>query len=178
MIIVEFVKNKYTDDDLILVPFVDDMSTYFINNIENNPKHQLEKIDKIKNKQKSQIISKKNKNQILNGKEEKDKENICEKHKTKFEYYCVQCDKYYCSNCLVFFVFLVNRHQGHLILQLEKMNDLGIMEAVNEYKKLPETKNKLDHFIGLCNLKLKENTIKKKEFEDNLNIIKNLYIKK
>ena len=171
-------KKQVTDDDLILVPFVDDMSTYFINNIENNPKHQLEKIDKIKNKQKSQIISKKNKNQILNGKEEKDKENICEKHKTKFEYYCVQCDKYYCSNCLVFFGQEVNRHQGHLILQLEKMNDLGIMEAVNEYKKLPETKNKLDHFIGLCNLKLKENIIKKSEFEDNMNIIKNLYIKK
>ena len=34
-------KTKVTLDDLILVPFVDDMSTYFINNIENHPKHQL-----------------------------------------------------------------------------------------------------------------------------------------
>jgi hypothetical protein len=59
-----------------------------------------------------------------------------------------------------------------------QMNDLGILEAVNEYKKLPETKNTIEHFIGLCNLKLKENHIKRCEFEDNINTIKNLYIKK
>ena len=168
-------KKQVTSDDLILVPFVDDMSTYFINNIENHPKHQLEKIGKIKNKNKSQIIPKKS--QGLNEKE-KELENICQKHKSKFEYYCVQCDNLYCSNCLVFFGQEVNKHQNHLILQLEKMNDLGIMEAVNEYKKLPETKDRLEHFIGLCNLKLKENHIKKCEFEDNMNVIKNLYMRK
>ena len=78
-------KKQVTSDDLILVPFVDDMSTYFINNIENHPKHQLEKIGKIKNKNKSQIIPKKS--QGLNEKE-KELENICQKHKSKFEYYC------------------------------------------------------------------------------------------
>ena len=170
-------KKKVTSDDLILVPFVDDMSTYFINNIENHPKYQLEKIGKIKNKNKTQIIPKKSKNQGLNEKE-KELENICQKHKSKFEYYCVQCDNFYCSNCLVFFGQEVNKHQNHLILQLEKMNDLGIMEAVNEYKKLPETKDRLEHFIGLCNLKLKENHIKRCELEDNLNTIRKLYTKK
>ena len=54
-------KRKVTLDDLILVPFVDDMSTYFINNIENHPKHQLGKIDKskIKNKNKTVLVSSK-----------------------------------------------------------------------------------------------------------------------
>ena len=54
-------KKHVTFDDLILVPFVDDMSTYFINNIENQPKHKLDKIDNSQMKNKTQIISKKKK---------------------------------------------------------------------------------------------------------------------
>ena len=178
-------KTKVTLDDLILVPFVDDMSTYFINNIENHPKHQLGKIDKnkINNKNKTQIMSsKKNKKDIINDRyeqeEDKEDKNICKIHGNKIDYYCVQCDKYFCSNCLVFFGQEVKKHTNHLILQVSQMNDLGIMEAVNEYKKLPETKNTIDHLIGLCNLKLKENHIKRCEFEDNMNTVKNLFIKK
>ena len=165
-------KRKVTLDDLILVPFVDDMSTYFINNIENHPKHQLGKIDKSKIKNKNEIINNNDE------KEEKNEQKICQTHGNKIDYYCVQCDKYFCSNCLVFFGQEVKKHQNHLILQVAQMNDLGILEAVNEYKKLPETKNTIEHFIGLCNLKLKENKIKRCEFEDNINIVKNLYIKK
>ena len=170
-------KKSLTSDDVISVPFLDNMSTYFINNIENNPKHQIEKTEKPKNKIKPEDLQKKNKN---NASEEKEinENNICKKHNSKFEYYCVKCDNYYCSNCLVFFGQEVKKHQGHLILQVKKMNDLGIMEAVNEYKKLPETKTKLEHFIGLCNLKLKENHIKRCELEDNLNTIRKLYTKK
>jgi hypothetical protein len=178
-------KTKVTLDDLILVPFVDDMSTYFINNIENHPKYQLGKIDKnkINNTNKTQIMSsKKNKKDIINDRyeqeEDKEDKNICKIHGNKIDYYCVQCDKYFCSNCLVFFGQEVKKHTNHLILQVSQMNDLGIMEAVNEYKKLPETKNTIDHLIGLCNLKLKENHIKRCEFEDNMNTVKNLFIKK
>ena len=172
-------KKKVDYDDLILVPFVDDMSTYFINNIENHPKHQTNKIEKTKNKsQNIQKGPKKDKSELMNEKEEKESANLCKIHNSKFEYYCVQCSNYYCSNCLVFFGEEVKKHQGHLILQIEKMNDLGIMSAVNEYKKLPETKNILENYIGLCELKLKENVVKKAEFEDNMNLIKNLYIKK
>ena len=51
-------KKSLTNDDVISVPFLDNMSTYFINNIENNPKHQLEKIEKPKNKIKSEDLRK------------------------------------------------------------------------------------------------------------------------
>ena len=173
-------KSKVTLEDLILVPFIDDMSTYFINNIENHPKHQLGKIDKIKNKNKTQIINlKDNKKEIIIEKEEnKEENNICKTHGNKIDYYCVQCDKYFCSNCLVFFGQEVKKHTNHLILQVSQMNDLGIIEAVNEYKKLPETKNTIEHLIGLCNLKLKENHIKRCEFEDNMNTVRKLFTQK
>ena len=174
-------KKHVTYDDLILVPFVDDMSTYFINNIENQPKHKLDKIDNSQMKNKTQIISKKKKNQLVNEmdlEEEEPNKDICSIHGNKIEYYCVQCDKYFCSSCLVFFGQEGQKHKNHLILGVSQMNDLGILEAVNEYKKLPQTKDDLEHLIGLCNLKLKENKIKKCEIQDNMNTIKNLYIKK
>ena len=41
-----FCKKNITNDDVIPVPFIDDMSTYFINNIENNPAYKSEKIEK------------------------------------------------------------------------------------------------------------------------------------
>ena len=172
-------KKKVTSEDMVLVPFVDDMSTYFINNIDSHPKHQIEKIDQANNKQRTMIIGKNNNMiNILNKEESQEKLNLCEKHGNKLDYYCVQCANYYCSNCLIFFGQEANKHQNHLILQVSKMDDLGIKEAINEYKKLPETKNKLDNFIGLCNLKLKENNIKKCQFEDHLNIIRDTYMKK
>ena len=169
-------KKKVTSEDMVLVPFVDDMSTYFINNIDNHPKHQIEKADQSKNINKTMIIGKnENKNDII---KQEEKGNLCEIHNNKIDYYCIQCAHYYCSNCLIFFGQEVKKHQNHLILQVSKMNDLGIKEAINEYKKLPETKNKIEHFIGLINLKLKENNIKKSEFEDHMSIIKDLYMKK
>ena len=176
-------KKSVTSDDMVSVPFVDDMSTYFINNIDNHPKHQIEKVNESKNIGKTMIIGKNSNRKNIIKKEEKEssseeKENLCETHHNKIDYYCVQCAHYYCSQCLIFFGQEVKKHQNHLILQVSKMNDLGIKEAINEYKKLPETKNKLEHFIGLCNLKLKENDIKKCEFQDHMSIIKDLYMKK
>ena len=43
-------KKSLTNDDVFSVPFLDNISTYFINNIDNNPEHKSEKIEKPKNK--------------------------------------------------------------------------------------------------------------------------------
>ena len=41
-----FCKKNITNDDVIPVPFIDDMSTYFINHGANNPAYKSEKIEK------------------------------------------------------------------------------------------------------------------------------------
>ena len=117
-------------------------------------------------------------NNIFNETKEKTIRNICQKHNIKYEYYCIQCNNYYCSKCLIFFGEESNSHQKHFFLRTEKMNNLVIKEVINEYQKLTETKNKLEYFIELCNLKLKENIKKICELEDNKNTTKKLQTEK
>ena len=163
---------------MIPLPFLEDMTSYFINNIDNHPKFQHNNI----NLEQNNISINRNNNQDNNIRREDgdsiENRNICQKHNNKIDYYCVQCNKYYCSNCLVFFDKEANIHINHLILQVSKMNDLGIKEAVDEYKKLPETKNIIDNLIGLINFKLRENEIKKCETANFMNLIRDLYLKK
>ena len=169
-------KKHVTLKDMITLPFLDDMSTFFIKNIDSHPKNfpNINNQNQ-ENKEINNIINENNLN-IINEKEiNKD---LCQKHKTKIDYYCVQCDNYFCSNCLVFFNEEGKKHNNHLIIQIQKMNDLGIKEAINEYKKLPKTKKAIENLMDLINLKLKENKIKKAEFENFLNLIKNLYFEK
>jgi hypothetical protein len=163
---------------MIPLPFLDDMSSYFINNIDNHPKFQPNNQGNKKNPGNNILNEKNNSNddEIINNDE--NNKDICLKHRSKIDFYCVQCNKYFCSNCLVFFGEEVKRHKNHLILQTSKMNDLGIKEARNEYKKLPETKNIIENFIGLIKLKINENDIRKAEAINFINLIKDLYINK
>ena len=115
---------------------------------------------------------------IINEENEENKSNLCQKHNKKIDYYCVQCNKYYCSECLLFFSSEVKNHKGHLILQISKMEDTNVKMAIEEYRKIPNTNNLLEDLMGLCNLKLRENEIKKYEISNFMNLIKNLYLKK
>ena len=170
-------KHKVSSQDMITLPFLDDMTSYFINNIDNHPKNNPNN-----NIQNNNISIKRinDENNIINEEDEDSNSNkdICQTHNNKIDYYCIQCNKYYCSNCLVFFGKEANIHQNHLILQVAKMNDLGIKDAINEYKKLPETKKIIDNLIGLINFKLRENEIKKSEVKNFMNLIRDLYVKK
>ena len=171
-------KHQVTSQDMIPLPFLDDMSSYFINNIDNHPKFQPNNQGNKKNPGNNILNEKNNSNddEIINIDE--NNKDICLKHRSKIDFYCVQCNKYFCSNCLVFFGEEVKRHKNHLILQTSKMNDLGIKEAINEYKKLPKTKNIIENFIGLIKLKINENDIRKAEAINFINLIKDLYINK
>lgn len=172
-------KHTVSSEDMIELPFLDDMSTFFIKNIDSHPK-----INPNINKQKNPNQGKEEINNIINEnsvnimKEKEINKDMCPKHKSKLDYYCVQCDNYFCSNCLVFFNDEGKKHINHLVIQIQKMNDLGIKEAINEYKKLPKTKKTIEHLIGLINVKLKENEIKKAEFKNYFDLIKKLYFEK
>lgn len=173
-------KHLITHQDMIPLPFLDDMSTYFIANIDNHPKNNPNNINQNQNNigmKNNNKINISNKNQ-QNINESNDNKDICPKHKTKIDYYCIQCNKYFCSNCLVFFSEEGKKHQNHLVLPLSKMNNLGIKEAVNQYKQLPQTKNIIDNLIALINMRLKENEIKKENTKNYIKLIEDLYLKK
>ena len=186
-------KHQVTTQDMISLPFLDDMSAFFINNIDNQEKKQ--KLYN-QNSEKSKNINKGNQNKInylpnqlfnkdnnINNeinenneinKIEEDKD-ICIEHGYKIDYYCIQCNKYFCSQCLIFFGKEVEKHRNHFIEKVERINDLGVTEAINEYKKLPETKNKIEKLIGSCNMKIKDNEIKKYEILKLIDFIKTSY---
>jgi hypothetical protein len=88
---------------------------------------------------------------------------VCQEHGENISYYCIQCDKYFCSKCLVFFGEETKKHKNHFIVQVTKINDLGVTQAIKEYKKLGETKNKLNDIIGRINMLQKEKEIRKYE---------------
>jgi len=179
-------KSKITNTDLINTPLAEES----ISN-DNNSKFNIGKVDKSKMRYKSSAMGKQlkknNNNYIMNSFINNNNNNqevqnnnpgTCQKHGTKIDYFCVQCNSYYCSDCLVFFGQEVNKHKTHFIFQISQMSSLGIQEVINEYNKLAQTKSYMDNLIGLCNLKLKENKIKRCEFEDHMNIIKDSYMKK
>ena len=175
--------NKASVQDLIDPSFQKNINTQL---------HQNNNQDKINNFQKDLNLNNnrwkfnQQNNNIRNNrmsliKEEEENEinnDICPKHENKIDYYCVQCNKYYCSNCLLFFSEDVKVHEGHLIVQLTKFEDINVKKAIEEYKKLNNTKSTLEDFVGTCNMNLRENEIKKQQFSNSLDLIKNLYLKK
>ena len=196
-------KHNVSSQDMISIPFLDDMSTFFINNIDNQKKKIFDNTRTTVKKVGQNIISGTgnrnnnpiklppqipninininnnnidnnidNNNNISNIEEDDENmeidENICQEHNERISFYCIQCDKYFCSKCLIFFGEEVKKHKNHFIVQANKINDLGVTQAIKEYKKLGETRDKLKNLIGLINMIKKEKEIKKYEM---LNII-------
>ena len=164
-------KHPITAQDMITLPFLDDMSQFFINNIDN--KEHRNKKEEINNDLNE--ITEVNENSLISDNNEND---ICPKHKYKFEYYCIQCTNYYCSQCFIFFNKEANKHENHIVVPISKMDNLRINDAINEYKKLTVTKNKINDLIGLCNLKEREKQIKKFEIINYFDALKKLFIQK
>ena len=183
-------KRHITSQDMITLPFLDDMSQYFINNIDNQNKKNMinnQKLSNVNNKNKYGkplnnidnnicTISEVDQGDELSFRE--DKNILCPEHRNKIDYYCIQCNKFFCSQCLIFFGPEKDKHKDHLIVQISKLDDLGVNQALDEYTKLPETKNEINNLIGLYNFKRRENKIKKYEIIKFLDLIKDLYIKK
>ena len=200
-------KHDLSPQDMISVPFLDDMSTFFINNIDNPKKKFLDNSrttikrpgeniipgprDNINNSKKIQKLNFVNRpninininnnlennlsnieNEVNETEEDELDENICQEHGENISYYCIQCDKYFCSKCLVFFGAEQQKHKNHYIVPASKINDLGVSQAIKEYKKLGETKEKIKNVIGLINMIKKEKDIKKYEILNTLDLIR------
>ena len=153
-----YCKKPSSLNDIILLPFMDDITNFFIN-IENNQNIQKEK-DVIEEDEKEEEI-KINKKNI---KDNEDKIGIkCKKHKDKnVEYYCFQCGEHLCPKCLLFFnQSVVEKHKDHTIVSIADLKNYNIKEAIDEYNKLKNSKNELERLLAECQLKIKILTIKK-----------------
>ena len=160
-------KNQISKNDMIQLPFMDDLTSFFINNEEQKKETKKGNIDIFK----SVIMD--------NTSKENNKDNKyirkCSEHLTKkVEYLCLDCNKELCSECLIFLnKENVERHNKHIILSFDDIKEFNLDEIIKEYKNLPEIKAQLDKCLNKYNLNIKEIEIKKKRTNEVLDIIKN-----
>ena len=145
----------------------------------NNNMNMNNMVDNINNNMRNNMINNMNNNvRNKNMSAPIDSSNMCPNHNYPYQYYCVQCNQNYCNSCLVFFNNEVSKHQNHIIIPINQMNNTVIKGAINEYKKLENTKNTVDDLIGQCNFKVKENDIKKCEIKTYFQTIREDFLNK
>ena len=184
-------KRRCHFNDMISIPFLDDMSAFFIKNIDNRPKLSIKEVnsDNFDPDKNLNILMNNNpemNNIMMNNSNMNNMNNVnmatprggslCPNHNNPLQFYCIQCDQEFCNECLIFFNSEVSKHNKHIIIPINEINSIGINDAIGEYHKLQNTKTKIDDLIGQCNFKLKENEIKKCEIMTFFDSIKDKYI--
>ena len=176
-----------TLDDIISIPWMEDLTSFFINNVENYQNQKIKNINNnIEDNKNEDMKDKSNKNieqdnikgkNIINNYINEDKEIVqfCDKHKDKkIEYFCLQCSEYFCSKCLMFTnQSVIEKHKNHKIMEYKNLKKYNINEAIQEYKKLKDSSINLDILLTKCNDKIKEIGVKKIRLSDILDTIKN-----
>ena len=179
-----YCQKDSTLDDIISIPWMEDLTSFFINNVENYQNQKIKNINNIEvggefedmkdefNNNEQDNINKDNNNNYIN----RDNEIIqfCDKHKDKkIEYFCLQCSEYFCSKCLIFTnQSVIEKHKNHKIMEYKNLKKYNINEAIQEYTKLKNSSLNLDLLLTKCNDKIKEIGVKKIRANDILDTIK------
>ena len=182
-------KKEATLENIIPMPFLDDLTSYFINNVENqeNQNNDLninnignyQNINKEDEDMKDEFYSESNKDNnymmsdiIMNN--ENNNISFCDEHTDKrSEYYCLQCRKYLCSKCLLFFnQKSVEKHKDHLILSIMQLKHFNLIDALGEYNKLCKSRDDLEPIIKETSYRITKLGLKQNKINDILESIK------
>lgn len=169
-------KNDTSFEQMISLPFMNHMSTFFIKEIDNNKKNQKQ------NKKEHNIFNENNKDnnlsrtQILSNdynlfdinddidmkeKEDEKKVEYCPKHKYELiEYYCLNCNTNHCPKCLTILSEESQNHIGHKIISIEQRNKYNLQTIKSEINNLSSVveellkyKNNLEQGTRIMNKK-------------------------
>ena len=183
-------KKESTLESIIPMPFLDDLTSYFINNVENQKNQNnnmninnignYQNINKEDEDMKDEYYSESNKDKdnfmmsdiIMNN--ENNNISFCDEHTDKIsEYYCLQCRKYLCSKCLLFFnQKSVEKHKDHLILSINQLKHYNLIDAIDEYNKLCKSKDDLDSTKKEASYQIKKLEIRQNRINDVLETVK------
>jgi hypothetical protein len=181
-------KKEATLESIIPMPFLDDLTSYFINNVENhenkNNDLNINNIGNFKNinnedeDMKDKYYSESNKDNYMMSDIIMNNENniisFCDEHTDKIsEYYCLQCRKYLCSKCLLFFnQKSVEKHKDHLILTIMQLKHYNLIDALGEYNKLCKSRDDLEPIIKETSYRIKKLEIRQNRINEILDSIK------
>ena len=132
-----FCRNHIKFEDTVSVPLNNDIISFFIEQVENDKNYDY-RMSIYEYDEKENYFSDRNKDK-------------CKEHNNIYEYFCVQCNKKYCSKCLVILNDSSKIHENHLILTIEDMNKKEVNEPLDQFKKLDESKKSVEDLINLCN---------------------------
>ena len=181
-------KKEATLENIISMPFLDDLTSYFINNVENqenqNNEQNINNIGNYKNinkedeDMKDEYYSEPNKDNnmmsdiVMN--DENNNISFCDEHiDKKSEYYCLQCGKYLCSKCLLFFnQKSVEKHKDHLILTIMQLKHYNLFDALAEFNKICKSRDDLEPIMKETSYRIKKLEIKKNRINEILESIK------
>ena len=137
-------KTKVKKEDFIHLPSPNDLAPFLIRDID----VKIEKNDV---------------NNVVNV----EKNDDCRIHNCEVEYYCVECDKYLCSKCLLLFSKESKLHINHYIIDIKKKELADIIDKVIKplNKKLLKVKKDYNEE------KIKTKELKEKIVNDSLDII-------
>jgi hypothetical protein len=79
---------------------------------------------------------------------------MCEKHNYELLFYCLDCDKKLCGECIETFNKKLNAHASHNVYNIKDLNKYNLFEPIELYKKLNENKNSYKEYIDKCDYKL------------------------
>ena len=187
-----FCQNETSLNEMVPLPFMNQLSDFFVKEIDIKEKEEEEKMKK-KEEQMDIIIedeNDKNENKIKNFNSMKSKsqidvnsfnnkindkqlsdlrkdENLCEKHNEKIEYFCLTCGTKHCSKCLIILNKEHEVHSGHKIIDLEQRKKFKIDDVKSDINNFSKTLDEVDKYqLNLSNeIKIRK---KKCDFYDRI----------
>ena len=157
-------KQVVLKTDMINLPFMNDLTYFFINNVETKKNQKNE--NKQNNLSNDIQINKNISEDIFN--------NIkCKLHNdSNEEYYCFNCNLNLCSKCLIVSNReVVDKHKDHIILSNEQIKEFNLKNIIKEYKEIAHLKLNLDNKTRKFKLLIEEKDIHKTMINDIINII-------
>ena len=158
-----FCQNETSLDKMMSLPFMNQISDFFVKEIDIKEKEEEEKMkknieDKIENN--NSMMSKLQINCDSSNNKNNDKllsdlrkdGNLCEKHNEKIEYYCLTCGTKHCSKCLIILNKEYEVHSGHKIIDIEQRKKFKIDDVKSEINNISKTIDEINIYqIAISN---------------------------
>jgi hypothetical protein len=150
-------KTLLNFDKFIPIPWMDDLSEYMI--------QEQSKINKRKNENYKNSIyfenedekNKKNDFENKNNDNEDNNMNFCKKHPENYlKYYCIECNKNYCSDCIVFPKNEKKSHSKHNILKISDIKNFDLQNSIDLYQEIKNKKYLINEKFAIFQNKLLE----------------------
>ena len=107
--------------------------------------------------------------------ENEDKENLCKEHSYELIFYCLDCRKKLCGECIETFNNKKNIHENHNVYQIKDLEKYNLFQPIKLYEEISKNENGFTEYINKCDYNINYlncvEEIRQKHLEDFKKII-------